>query len=231
MGIGSVLSPVFFIPQIHLQGQTSGFSQRTLQVEINVCLIWTGCSMQLWGALEAGSPAEGQGIPRLDGVLTGRCVKEKKDSGVCCQHGRCHWMRVCLCASCRSTQQGAAPPKPPPPAAPRSGAPPAPHSSPLILLPPSQPQPEIRGLSRPSWGRASRWLQGLGGRVGRPETKPVQQFSRAELGSGQGPVCPLPGGGQTAGAQRGTGLGQGLLLLPVQSQLTDAKVLFAHCQE
>ena len=107
---------------------------------------------------------------------------------------RCHWMGVCLCASCRSTQQGAAPPKPP--AAPRSGAAPAPLSSPLILLlPPSQPQPqpEIRGLSRPrpSWGRASRWLQGLGGRVGRPETKPVQQ-SRA--GFWPGPSLPPPRG-------------------------------------
>lgn len=71
-------------------------------------------------------------------------------------------------------------------------------SSPLLAPNPTlrcpsslQPLPEIQVLCRPrprpSWGHRSRWLQGLS--WGRQN-----QFSRAKLGSGQGPSLLPPGG-------------------------------------
>lgn len=101
---------------------------------------------------------------------------------------------------------------------------PNPHS----LLP---PRLYLRSQTSPAPGPAGDEETGssrdsAGGRTGRPETKPEPSWVLARV-----PVCSLLGGGQIAGAQRGTGLGQGPLLLQVQSQLTDAKVLFAQCQE
>lgn len=90
-------------------------TQKSLQIKTKGCLVCSGSYMHFGGPCRR-SRDEGQGIPGLDGVRTGRCAEKEAEPGVRGQYTRCQWLAVGLprgCALCgRSTRQAAALPPP-----------------------------------------------------------------------------------------------------------------------
>ena len=187
--------------------------------------------MQLRGALQAESREQGQGIAGWrEFCRTGvRRRKKRTLRFAVSTPSVTGW--VCVCQGDVGT---VADPHsgdlPQPPTALLSGVAPAPHSWPLIPLPFLPPSPSPRPQAAPGsveLGTCKQVAPGTWLGAGQEGWR-KNQFSRAELTSGQGPRRPPP---WEEADGRGTGLGQGPLLLPVQSQLTDAKAVFAHWQK